>query len=167
MGCVLHPSLAMETRLLCDRSPRMQCLLFFFACVSSLVCSPQDNVAQQIVANGGIPALVALLSYWGIWNAGFCFDDPMAIVNNPLVNGEAGWLDAFTSTFWGDRPGFEHLQSWRPLTVLDLRIDHVASGGAPWSFHVGNLILVAMLATAMAVSQPKDWKLAWSITLRP
>ncbi|MBD90247.1 MAG: hypothetical protein CL940_07905, partial [Deltaproteobacteria bacterium] len=95
-----------------------------------------------------VPALVAVLSYWGIWNAGFCFDDPMAIVNNPLVNGEAGWLDAFTSTFWGDRPGFEHLQSWRPLTVLDLRIDHVASGGAPWSFHVGNLVLVAMLATA-------------------
>jgi len=94
-----------------------------------------------------VPALVALLSYWGLWNAGFCFDDPMAIVSNPLVNGQAGWLDAFTSNFWGDRPGFEHLQSWRPLTVLDLRIDHVAGAGDPWPFHVGNLILLAMLAT--------------------
>lgn len=108
--------------------------------------SPFAELDRRALA---VPTLVALLSYWGIWNAGFCFDDPMAIVTNPLVNGEAGWLDAFTSNFWGDRPGFEHLQSWRPLTVLDLRLDHVASGGAPWSFHVGNLILLAMLATAM------------------
>jgi tetratricopeptide (TPR) repeat protein len=110
--------------------------------------SPLPELSPRLLA---VPALVALLSYWGIWNAGFCFDDPMAILSNPLVNGQAGWLDAFTSNFWGDRPGFEHLQSWRPLTVLDLRIDHEVGSGAPWAFHVGNLILVAMLATLMMV----------------
>jgi tetratricopeptide (TPR) repeat protein len=89
---------------------------------------------------------VALVVYWGVWNGGFCFDDPAALLTNPLVTGEAGWLEAFTSNFWGDRPGFEHLQSWRPLTVLDLRLDHVLSGGAPWSFHAGNLLLLMMIA---------------------
>ena len=110
--------------------------------------SPSPELPPRLLA---VPALVAVLSYWGIWHAGFCFDDPMAILNNPLVNGQAGWLDAFTSNFWGDRPGFEHLQSWRPLTVLDLRIDYAVGQGAPWAFHMGNLILLAMLATLMMI----------------
>lgn len=84
---------------------------------------------------------IALALYGPVVGADFAFDDPAAVTTNPLVTGEAPWTGAFTENFWGGRPGFEHLASWRPLTVLSLRLDHALGGGAPNAFHLVNLLL--------------------------
>ena len=79
---------------------------------------------------------------------GFAFDDPVAVVDNPLVDGTRPWVDAVTSDFWGDRPGFEHIASWRPVTIWSLRLDHALGDGAPWAFHLTNGLLHLLVALA-------------------
>ncbi len=91
-------------------------------------------------------ALVAALAYAPAFDAGFAFDDPAAVVDNPVVRGEAPLSQAFTGNFWGDRPGFEHLASWRPLTLLSLRVDHLVGEGAAAPFHATNVALHALAA---------------------
>lgn len=95
-----------------------------------------------------VPALVALALYADVSDAGFAFDDPVAVVANPLVNGATPLSDVLTTNFWGDRPGFEHLASWRPLTVASLRLDHALGDGAPSTFHATNLLLHVLVIIA-------------------
>jgi len=87
-----------------------------------------------------LPLLLAVVAYLPIWDAGFAFDDPVAIERNPLVNGEVPAGNAFSTNFWGNQPGYEHLESWRPLTVLALRIDYGAGDGSPTPLHAMNLL---------------------------
>lgn len=95
-----------------------------------------------------IPALVAFALYADVTAAGFAFDDPIAITQNPLVDGTAPLFDVLTTNFWGDRPGFEHLASWRPLTVASLRLDYAIGGGAASTFHATNLLLHVLVVLA-------------------
>ncbi len=96
-----------------------------------------------------VPVLLMVCLYSGALRAGFAFDDPMAVVDNPLIDGSRSLVDAFTSDFWGDRPGYAHMASWRPLTLLSLRLDHGLGGGAPWMFHLTNVLLHAMVVLAV------------------
>lgn len=95
-----------------------------------------------------IPVLVAFALYADVTEAGFAFDDPIAVTGNPLVDGTTPFFDVFTSNFWGDRPGFEHLASWRPLTVASLRLDHAIGGGEASTFHATNLLLHILVVVA-------------------
>ena len=96
-----------------------------------------------------LPVLAAALCYQGTLDAGFAFDDPVAVIDNPLVDGRLPAVEALSRSFWGDRPGFEHLASWRPLTVWSLRLDHVLGGGEPGAFHTTNLLLLLALVFAV------------------
>ena len=87
-----------------------------------------------------VPLGLALLAYAPVWSAGFAFDDPVAISSNPVVNGEVSWTEAFARNFWGDQPRYSHMRSWRPLTLLSLRVDHVLGGGSALWFHAVNLL---------------------------
>ncbi|MEZ4269524.1 MAG: hypothetical protein R3F39_24450 [Myxococcota bacterium] len=95
-----------------------------------------------------VPVLAALALYADVTDAGFAFDDPIAVIGNPLVDGTAPFSDVITTNFWGDRPGFEHLASWRPLTVASLRLDHFLGDGAAATFHTTNLLLHALVVLA-------------------
>ena len=99
------------------------------------------------------PVLVACFVYGDVLDAGFAFDDPIAVTQNPLVTGELGPTEAFTRNVWADRPGYEHVPSWRPLTVLSLRLDHVMGDGKPATFHGTNLFLfVVLILAALALA---------------
>ncbi len=118
--------------------------------------------AARVLAAGAAGAVVAAaLIYGGVWDAGFAFDDAVAVQSNPLVTGELEAAEAFTRDFWGDRAGYEQIASWRPLTVLSLRADHAVDGGRAWPFHGTNLALhilvvlsVLLLAAALALPPP-------------
>ena len=104
----------------------------------------------------------------------FAFDDPMAVVTNPLIDGSRSWLDAFTSDFWGERAGFEHIASWRPLTVWSLRLDALIGAGEPGMFHLTNgLLHLLIIATVGLVGRClgwQDWARLWlglSVALTP
>lgn len=98
-----------------------------------------------------VPLAVAIGLYSPVADAGFAFDDRFAITGNPLIDGHAAWSEAFTRNFWGDRPGFEHLASWRPLTVLSLRPQYAGGEGAT-AMHVGNLALHLMVVLSLSLT---------------
>lgn len=99
---------------------------------------------------GSVAALAtALALYAGALDAGFAFDDAIAVQTNPLVNGELPAGEAFTRDFWGDQAGFSHIASWRPLTVLSLRADAAVDAGAAWPFHATNVALHLLLVLAV------------------
>lgn len=107
-----------------------------------------DRIRWQHIVVLCVPILVAFALYADVIEAGFAFDDPIAVTTNPLVDGTAPFLDVFTTNFWGDQPGFEHLASWRPLTVASLRLDYAIGGGAPATFHATNLLLHLLVVLA-------------------
>jgi len=90
----------------------------------------------------GLPLLAALFVMGLTLGHGFAFDDPMAVITNPLLDESRSWLDAFTHDFWGERSGYEHIASWRPLTLWSLRW---LGGAQPMAFHLTNGLLHLMI----------------------
>ncbi|KAK3927728.1 Protein O-mannosyl-transferase TMTC2 [Frankliniella fusca] len=69
-----------------------------------------------------------------------------AVLRNPDVTGSSPWLSAFSNDFWGTPLTHSGSHgSYRPLTVLSLRLNALLAGGAlqdsPWGFHAGNVLL--------------------------
>ena len=98
-----------------------------------------------------LPVVCVVALYASFQSADFVFDDPAAVVENPLVNGQASWLEAFSSDFWGERPGFEHIASWRPLTVLSLRLDAAVNPAEASHYRVVNTIWHAFIVVLMTL----------------
>ncbi len=73
-----------------------------------------------------------------LWN-GFTFDDHAVVSQNPAVTrGDVGAI--LRSPYWPDRPG---TGLYRPWTTLSFALDWRIANGAPWPFHLGNLLLHA------------------------
>jgi tetratricopeptide (TPR) repeat protein len=96
-------------------------------------------------------AAAALLSHLPALRNGFTFDDPLLVSENAVVAGEA-WSRVFQSPYHVGPLQTVPTGLYRPLTILTLVADHAIGGGAPWSFHLGNLLLhagVALLVLAL------------------
>ena len=65
-------------------------------------------------------------------------DDVQYIVNNPVVSGGLSWkaVDAAWTT--------ASVTYWAPLLWMSFMVDQEISGGAPWSFHLTNVLLFAL-----------------------
>ncbi|HIN84920.1 MAG TPA: tetratricopeptide repeat protein [Myxococcales bacterium] len=114
---------------------------------------------RQPAVIGIMMGLVAILVHLPVIQNDFVYDDFPAVVENPLVNGElenADWTDAFTGHYWGNRPGFENLNMWRPLTTLSFYLNAQLFGMEPASFHAVNLLLHG-LVTALVVLLFQVW----------
>ena len=121
-----------------------------------------------------LPIVAATVVYWRSLDAGFVFDDPKALQSNPVVNGSVDTSEAFRRNFWGDQPGFEHITSWRPLSLLTLRMDWARGDGTPSPFHALNLILhllvvglVALLGLRLNLPPPAAGVLALIVAVHP
>lgn len=91
-----------------------------------------------------------------IWICGFCYDDRVAIVENPDVLNSKGkeaassFLSIFQRDFWGTPVTDETShKSYRPLTILSFRFDVgvaqlLGVPGAAWVFHLFNALLYAL-----------------------
>jgi Flp pilus assembly protein TadD len=94
---------------------------------------------------------------------GYVFDDVPAISDNPVVlHGTLG--DVASHDYWGGRPGFRHVTTYRPLTTLTFWLEARLGGLSPWRTHLINLLLhlgsVALLAAVlrrMGVPPPTAW----------
>ena len=84
---------------------------------------------------------LALLVHLPTLNNEFVFDDVPAITENPVVLGQANWTQVFSSDFWGNRAGFDHVTTWRPLTTLSFLANVEAFGLNPMAFHLVNVVL--------------------------
>lgn len=109
-----------------------------------------DNVAL-------ICAVFGFLLYVNtIWECGFCYDDRVAIESNPDVLDNKSMapgtflLEVFEHDFWGlPLTDIRSNKSYRPLTVLSLRMDAymtriLGTPGAPWVFHLVNALLYSL-----------------------
>ena len=116
-----------------------------------------ERAAESLVR--GMPVAAGLFVLWVTLTHLFAFDDPVAIVSNPLIDGSRSWIDALTHDFWGERRGFEHIASWRPLTLWSLRLDRLIGGGQPWVFHLTNgLLHLAIVVSVGHLASRLSWE---------
>src|ERR1041384_1851979 len=71
---------------------------------------------------------------------GFVYDDVPAIVENPLLHSLANSAHVWVSSYWRAGP------LYRPLTVQLFALEWWVGGGAPWPFHLVNIVLYAAVA---------------------
>ncbi len=80
---------------------------------------------------------------------GFALDDLTVVANNPALHDLRRLPELLGSPWWPVSSGRE-LGLWRPATSLALALTWAVGGGAPWIFHLTNLVLHA-LASALVV----------------
>jgi tetratricopeptide (TPR) repeat protein len=91
-------------------------------------------------------ALVAAACYLNTFGNQFAFDDLEVIVRNPLVSGGGAGraASAFSSHYWAHVR--ESGSLYRPVTILSYAANHAVSGLAPWSYHLVNVALHALVS---------------------
>jgi hypothetical protein len=95
------------------------------------------------------PAVVALLALAAcVTSIGhdFTFDDRYVVLYNQRVHTLHGWWRLFGETYWPKEIGGD---GYRPLVTTLFSAQWVIGGGAPWVFHLGNILLA--VCTALAV----------------
>lgn len=85
-------------------------------------------------------ALVAVVVYLPALGNGFAYDDLHIVADNLALRSFDGILQALAAPWW---PGPEgpSFGLWRPLATLGLGLQWVFFGGAPWGFHLVNVLL--------------------------
>jgi len=93
--------------------------------------------------------VAAALLYGRALGYPFVYDDRVLIADNTALAdwgtlGEALTHDLFHFSSTRASP------YWRPVVTLSYYVDHGVSGGAPWSFHLTNLLALAAAAAGVA-----------------
>ncbi|MEX2282875.1 MAG: hypothetical protein WEE89_10380 [Gemmatimonadota bacterium] len=88
-------------------------------------------------------ALAAILVYANsLWN-GFAYDDDLIIKGNRRVHQLSNLGLIWATPYW---PSFgSQLGLYRPLAIFAYALEWAAGGGAPWVFHVVNVVLHALV----------------------
>ncbi len=89
-------------------------------------------------------AALCLLAYANALRDGFVMDDHAAVLRNDVVTGPFSLARIFASDFWGRTAASRFTETYRPLASLTLAIDWRLAGGAPWVFHLTNVVLHAI-----------------------
>ena len=95
------------------------------------------------------PATVALLSLAAtVTTVGhdFTYDDRSIILENARVHSFAHIPRLFAETYW---PAFYGGDGYRPLVTSLFTLQWIAAGGAPWVFHLVNILLAVAVSIAM------------------
>ncbi|KAE9420230.1 hypothetical protein Angca_009527, partial [Angiostrongylus cantonensis] len=90
--------------------------------------------------------IISILAFSNTFNADFVYDDSQAIVTNPVVNGDLQLSEVWRLDFWGHPMSRGSHKSYRPLTTLSFRINAAFFGMKPYSFHVVNVLLHAVVS---------------------
>jgi len=77
---------------------------------------------------------------WGGW----VYDDQMEIVLNPLVQSLSHIPTLFRTTVWAGSGMETYL--YRPLALVTYALNHAVSGLNPWSYHLVNVLLHALIS---------------------
>lgn len=89
----------------------------------------------------GLGAIVAL-AHGGAVRDGFLYDDFHLIVENPAVSSHA-WATMWTSSEAASRDAEGY--NVRPITLTSYAVDHVLGGGSPFTYHLTQLVLHALV----------------------
>lgn len=91
-----------------------------------------------------VVALAAILVYANsLWN-GFAYDDLWIILRNDRVHQLRDMSKIWLTPYW---PSFgSELGLYRPFAIFAFALEWAASGGAPWFFHLVNVLLHALVS---------------------
>lgn len=93
-----------------------------------------------------LTAAAAVLCYLNSLNGDFVHDDLYAIKNNRDVTGKNSLWSIWGHDYWGKPMSDPRShKSYRPVTVLSFRLNHHLGLGSPYSFHVVNVCLHAVM----------------------
>jgi tetratricopeptide (TPR) repeat protein len=95
---------------------------------------------------------VAAIAFGAATRDGFVFDDQGAVLDSEVVRGPFSPGALLGTDFWGGPASALRVGTWRPLVVLSFWIDWHLGGGAPWIFHLDNVLLHALAALALAAA---------------
>ena len=88
---------------------------------------------------------IAAALYTSTLGNGFCFDDHRAIEQNPCVAADGECASLLTTDFWGTPlTSRRSHRSYRPLSVLSLRVNARLFGSGAASYHAANVLLHAL-----------------------
>lgn len=96
-------------------------------------------------------ALLALLAGSTSLTNDFAYDDNVIVQENPLVTDPGRIGEIFRTPYWGTRAGGG---LYRPMAILSYALDHRLHGGAPFGYHLVNVLahlLVSLLVTLVAL----------------
>ncbi len=109
---------------------------------------PRFSVLVAVVVVAAIASMAAALT------GPFLFDDVALIHGNHQVHGLEYWQQWLAGTLWDtnyDPTQVRHARGfWRPFVVTSYALDWWWGGGAPFSFHVTNLIVHGVNAALLA-----------------
>jgi tetratricopeptide (TPR) repeat protein len=109
---------------------------------SFMMISPQHSIWMSDVFFGATLALFSVLLYANTFSGGYVWDDRAAIITNKDVLQERPLMDLFVHDFWGqDITNDLSHKSYRPITVLSFRINHMLHGLHAEGYHVVNVVI--------------------------
>ena len=94
---------------------------------------------------GSIVALALIASAVGIAN-GYAYDDRYIVETHDRIHTLAHWWRFFAEPYWPAQWGAD---GYRPLTLLAFALQWAAGNGAPWVFHLVNVLLYASVTLAV------------------
>ena len=101
--------------------------------------------------------LFSALLYANTLGGGYVWDDRAAIIGNKDVLGTNSFSTLFGNDFWGqDIQGDYSHKSYRPVTVLSFRLNHVLHGLNAKGYHAVN-ILIYMVTCVLTYEICKRW----------
>jgi hypothetical protein len=92
-------------------------------------------------------ACAAVVVYIQTVGYGFVLDDNVEVVWNAHVRSLAHLSSVFTSTAWAGAGLENHL--YRPLTTASYALNYAFTGLAPWSYHLVNIALHALVTVLL------------------
>ncbi len=81
---------------------------------------------------------------------GFAYDDLLIIVQDRTIRSLGGIPELLVRPYWPGEDGVA-FGLWRPVTSISLTLLWVVSDGAPWVFHLANVLLHAAVTAGVVV----------------
>lgn len=130
--------------------------------------SPGAVLPRATLSGAAIVLFVWVLALYGrALGYGFVYDDVVLIAENPALADLATLPEALTHELFHLADGRRATPYWRPTVTLSYYVDHLLGGGAPWVFHLTNLLSLWAMGLGL-------WRLvgsrvgeapAWAVTL--
>ena len=111
--------------------------------------TPADRRARALATL--LAVVAALATYALAVQLGFAYDDDPMLVQNRLIHSLAELPEALSRPYW-----MQYGTLYRPLTTLAFGLDWAIGSGAPWLFHLMNVLWHA-LASALVVRLALRW----------
>jgi len=113
---------------------------------------------RWVLLAGSLVALAVLASLVGVANE-FTYDDRYIVLMDDRIHSLGRWWTYFRETYW---PSQWSTDGYRPLTLLAFALEWAIGRGAPWVFHLTNILLNAACAVALFWMASAIMRVQWA-----